>query len=52
MALKKILPANREASWMVLASLFSLLSGDTLQPEKTYSCILKVKGQLLQLQQF
>ena len=38
------LAADREASWSLLPSLVSLLSGGTVQPENTYSCILKVTG--------
>ena len=40
------LPADGEASWSLLPSLVSLLSGSTMQPEKTYSRILKVTGQV------
>ena len=40
------LPADREAFWLLLSSSFSLLSGDTVQPENTYSCILKMTGQV------
>ena len=40
------LPADGEASWLLLPSLVSLLSGGTVQPENTYSCILKVAGQV------
>ena len=40
------LPADGEASWLLLPSSVSFLSGDKVQPEKTYSCILKVKGQV------
>ena len=40
------LPADGEASWSLLPSLVSLLSGGTMQPEQTYSCILKVTGQV------
>ena len=36
------LPADGEASWSLLPSSVSLLSGGTVQPENTYSCILKV----------
>ena len=39
------LPADGEASWSLLPSLVSVLSGGTVQPENTYSCILKVTGQ-------
>ena len=40
------LPADGEASWLLLPSLVSLLSDSTVQPENTYSCILKVTGQV------
>ena len=40
------LPADGEASWLLLPSLISLLSGSTVQPENTYSHILKVTGQV------
>ena len=40
------LPADGEATWSLLPSLVSLLSGGTVQPENTYSCILKVTGQV------
>ena len=36
------LPADEEASWLLLPSLVFLLSSGTIQPENTYSCILKV----------
>ena len=36
------LPANGEASWSLLPRSVSLLSGGTVQPEITYSFILKV----------
>ena len=39
------LPADIEAPWLLLLSLVSLLSGDTVQSENTCSCILKVTGQ-------
>ena len=42
----RFLPADGEASWSLLPSLVSLLSGGTVQPENTYSCILKVTGQI------
>ena len=35
-----------EASWLLLLSLVSLLSGSTVQPENIYFCILKVTGQV------
>ena len=35
------LPADGEASWSLLPSSVSLLSGGTVQPENTYSSILK-----------
>ena len=38
------LPADEEASWSLLPSLVSLLSGGTVQPKNTYSHILKVTG--------
>ena len=44
------LPADGEASWLLLPSLVSLLSGNTVQPENTYSCILKVTGQVWESQ--
>ena len=40
------LHADGEASWSLLPSLVSLLSGGTVQPENIYSRILKVKGQV------
>ena len=40
------LRADGEASWLLLLSLISLLSGGTVQPENTYSRILKVTGQV------
>ena len=39
-------PADGEASWLLLQSLVSLLSGGTKQPENTYSRILKVTGEV------
>ena len=44
------LPAEGEASWLLVPSSVSLLSDDTVQPENTYSCILKVTGQVLDSQ--
>ena len=41
-----ILSADGEASWSLLLSSVSLLSGGTVQPENTYSYILKVTGQV------
>ena len=38
--------AYGEASWLLLPSSVSLLSGGTVQPENIYSCILKVTGQV------
>ena len=35
-----------EASWLLLLSLVSLLSGSTVQQENTYPCILKVIDQV------
>ena len=40
------LTADGEASWLLLPSLVSLLSGGLVQPEKTYSHILKVTSQV------
>ena len=40
------LTADGEASWLLLPSSVSLLSGGTVQPENTYPCILKVTGQV------
>ena len=40
------LNVNGEASWSLLSSLISLLSGGKMQPEKSYCCILKVTGQI------
>ena len=44
------LPADGEASWSLLPSLVSLLSVGTVQPEKTYSYILKVTGDVWESQ--
>ena len=44
------LPADGEASWSLLPSSVSLLSSSTVQPEKTYSYILKVTGQVWESQ--
>ena len=44
------LPADGEASWSLFPSLVYLLSGSTVQPENTYSCILNVTGQVLESQ--
>ena len=38
--------ADGEASWSLLPSLTSLLPGGKVQPENTYSRILKVTGQV------
>ena len=40
------LPADGEASWSLLPSSISLLSGNTVQQENTYSRILKVTGRV------
>ena len=40
------LPPDGEASWSLLPSSVSLLSDGTMQLENTYSCILKVAGQV------
>ena len=42
--------ADGEASWSLLPSLVSLLSGSTVEPENTYSHILKVTGQVRESQ--
>ena len=44
------LPAGGEASWLLLPVSVSLLSRGTVQPENTYSCILKVTGQVWESQ--
>ena len=44
------LPADGEASWLLLPSSVSLLSDGTVQPENTYSSILKVTGQVWESQ--
>ena len=44
------LPDDGEGSWSLLPSSVSLLSGGTVQPENTYSCILKVTGQVWESQ--
>ena len=44
------LPADGEVSWSLHPSSVSLLSGGTVQPENTYSCILKVTGQVWESQ--
>ena len=38
------LTVDEEASWSLLPSSVSLLSGSTVQPENTYFYILKVRG--------
>ena len=38
------LPADGEASWLILPSSVSLISGSIVQPENTYSRIHKVTG--------
>ena len=38
------LPADGEASWSLLSSSVSLLSGRTMKPENPYSHILNVTG--------
>ena len=44
------LPADGEASLLLLPSWASLLSGGTVQQENTYSGILKVTGQVRESQ--
>ena len=41
-----LLPCDGEASWLLLPSWVSLLSVGIMQPENTYSCILKVTGEV------
>ena len=45
-----VLPVDGEAPWLLLQSSDSLLSGGIVQPEKTYSCILKVTDQIWESQ--
>ena len=45
-----LLPVDGEASWSLLPSSVFLLSGGTVQPENTYSCILKGTGQVWESQ--
>ena len=40
------LRADGDASWSLLPNSVSLLSGGTMQPENTYTRILKVTGQV------
>ena len=40
------LPADGEASWLLLPSMVSLLPGSTVQPENNYPHISKVVGQI------
>ena len=40
------LPADGEASWALIPSLASLVSGGTVQAENTYFRIFKVTGQV------
>ena len=40
------LPADGEASWLLLRSLVSLLSDSIVPPENTYSSIPKVTGKV------
>ena len=42
--------ADGVAFWLLLPSSVSLISGGTMQPENTYSCILKVTGQVWESQ--
>ena len=45
-----LLPADEESSRSLLPSMVSLLSGSTVQPESTYSCILKATDQVWESQ--
>ena len=47
-----VLPADGEASCLLPPSSVSLLSGNTVQPENTYSCILQVTGQVWESQKW
>ena len=40
------LPADGEATWLLLSSFVSLLSGGTAQPGNTYFCIIEVTVQV------
>ena len=40
------LPAGGEALWLLLPSWVALLSSGTVQPENTYSLILKITDQV------
>ena len=40
------LTADAEASWSLLPSSVSLISGGTVEPENTYSHILRLAGQV------
>ena len=42
--------SDGKTSWSPLPSLVFLLLGSTMQPENTYSCILKVTGQVWESQ--
>ena len=44
------LRVDGEASWLLLPSSVSVLSGGTVQPENTCSCILKVTGHVWESQ--
>ena len=44
------LPADGDASWLLLPSSVSLLSGGIVQPENAYSYILKVTRQIWESQ--
>ena len=41
-----LLAANGEATWLLLPSSVSLISGGTVQPVNTHSSILKVTAQV------
>ena len=46
MVLTLVFLHDGEASWLLLPSLVSLLSGGIVQPENTYSHILKMADQV------
>ena len=44
------LPAEGEASWLLLPNSVALLSGNAVQPVNNYSCIFKVTDQVSESQ--
>ena len=43
--IQAVLLSDGENYWLLLPGSVSLLSGGTVQPKNTYSCILEVTGQ-------